>query len=441
MTDEKTTSPTNPENLHKLHLGRLVPPKGSPDPPTSLLINFQQLCHHGAILAQSGAGKSTLIGRLVEEILLKTTARVIVVDANGDFRKAHLVAGTDGKEGKVWTDQVSPPGDNFDRVEFEKQWRKLTKIYLAKLSQDDAAAELKRIVPCVTWNKLPLPWQMEVLDLELNRHPDEVAALYRVAKRLEDENDKNVLISPRRVSEEVSLLASTSTDINRLSKETAVRLQTRLQQTAKLDLWRDEADQADLPSSIKERPRLLVLDIPSVADPKAANILVAHFLEEVWNEVRRDWDKAVANPEEDQRRPTFLVVDEAHNFVPTEDPVEPLPLRISRSIQRIAAEGRKYGLFLLIATQRPPKVRQGFLSECENVCLLRLQSTIDRDIAINTWGLRQHKSQVKSIAEFDRGEGLLCGHWANRGVVHFNGANRRTKETGGNLSDDWIIER
>jgi hypothetical protein len=137
-----------------------------------------------------------------------------------------------------------------------------------------------------------------------------------------------------------------------------------------------------------------------------------------------------------------LVVDEAHNFVPADDPEDPHALRISQSIQRIAAEGRKYGFFLLLATQRPSKVRPGLLSECENICLLRLRSPIERGLAVDTWALgKEHKRTNAPLANLKQGEGLLCGSWADWKEIPFKGGGRRTRATGGNLSNGWIHDR
>src|ERR1035441_1150862 len=52
-----------------------------------ITIKPQELLHHMLIVGQSGSGKSFLIARLIEEILLRTQARVVVIDPNGDFRR------------------------------------------------------------------------------------------------------------------------------------------------------------------------------------------------------------------------------------------------------------------------------------------------------------------------------------------------------------------
>jgi hypothetical protein len=50
-------------------------------------IEPQSLLHHMLIVGQSGSGKSFLVARLIEEILLRTLARVVVIDPNGDFKQ------------------------------------------------------------------------------------------------------------------------------------------------------------------------------------------------------------------------------------------------------------------------------------------------------------------------------------------------------------------
>jgi len=428
----------------ELHLGYRDADKEQPP----LLIDFQKLRHHGAILAGSGAGKSTLIGRIVEEILLKTEARVVIIDTNGDFRKAHIVVGSD-EEGAVWKAQVPPQGETYHKRElFEERWRRLTKIHLTHAHNTEPTIGVEWSKPFLSWNKLPMQWQMDILKLELSHDPDEVAALYRVTQRLGGRTALKGPISPQTVRSELEAMTTTSTIINPAGEgRIDMKLQNRFQQVAELNIWRQEVDDVDLSywfqgRKHKSRRQLSIFDVPSISNSTSRNILVAFLLELLWGVAQKDWEDAVDHPDSDTRVPTFLVVDEAHNFVPTEDPMDPHALRISQSIQRIAAEGRKYGLFLLLATQRPSKVRPGLLSECENICLLRLRSPIERGLAVDTWALgKDHIKPNPPLANFEQGQGLLCGSWADWNEIPFRGGGRRTKATGGNLPPDWIHKR
>ena len=71
--------------------------------------------------------------------------------------------------------------------------------------------------------------------------------------------------------------------------------------------------------------------------------------------------------------PCLVVIDEAHNICPP-SPTTPLSrITTERAIQ-IAAEGRKYGLYLLVSTQRPNKVHENVVSQCDNLLLMRMNS-------------------------------------------------------------------
>ena len=58
-------------------------------------------------------------------------------------------------------------------------------------------------------------------------------------------------------------------------------------------------------------------------------------------------------------------------------PADPLTrLSAERAVQ-IAAEGRKYGLYLLSSTQQPHKVHENVVSQCDNLVLMRMNSQAD----------------------------------------------------------------
>ena len=74
-----------------------------------------------------------------------------------------------------------------------------------------------------------------------------------------------------------------------------------------------------------------------------------------------------------EREPVLIVVDEAHNVCPAR-PEDPLTAIATEHAVRIAGEGRKFGLYLLVSTQRPQKVHENVLSQCDNLLLMRMNS-------------------------------------------------------------------
>ena len=72
-----------------------------------------------------------------------------------------------------------------------------------------------------------------------------------------------------------------------------------------------------------------------------------------------------------RRQPCLIVIDEAHNVCPRQ-PADTVTALATNYASLIAAEGRKFGLYLLTSTQRPQKVHDEVLSQCDNLLLMRM---------------------------------------------------------------------
>ncbi|EHU5001880.1 helicase HerA-like domain-containing protein [Vibrio vulnificus] len=78
------------------------------------------------------------------------------------------------------------------------------------------------------------------------------------------------------------------------------------------------------------------------------------------------------------RHPIAMVCDEAHLYLPKKDGKNPIEKRAIESFEKIAKEGRKYGVALFIVSQRPSDVSTTILSQCNNVISLRLTNSEDQ---------------------------------------------------------------
>lgn len=110
----------------------------------------------------------------------------------------------------------------------------------------------------------------------------------------------------------------------------------------------------------------------------------------------------------DKRRPMALVCDEAHLYLPKKDGKNPVEQRAIENFEKIAKEGRKYGVALLIVSQRPSDVSATILSQCNNVIALRLtngddQATVKRLMPESLEGL------MDTLPILDIGEALVVG--------------------------------
>ena len=77
------------------------------------------------------------------------------------------------------------------------------------------------------------------------------------------------------------------------------------------------------------------------------------------------------------QRPVLLVCEEAHRYVPSDKTSSGQAVR--KVLERIAKEGRKYGVSLGLITQRPSDLAEGVLSQCGTIIAMRLNN--DRDQA------------------------------------------------------------
>lgn len=74
----------------------------------------------------------------------------------------------------------------------------------------------------------------------------------------------------------------------------------------------------------------------------------------------------------------LLLCEEAHRYVPADQSLGFVPTR--QAIARIAKEGRKYGAYLGVVTQRPGELDPTILSQCSTIFAMRLANEIDQQI-------------------------------------------------------------
>jgi len=104
--------------------------------------------------------------------------------------------------------------------------------------------------------------------------------------------------------------------------------------------------------------------------------------------------------------PILLVYEEAHKYVPNSELSKYRSSKIS--IERIAKEGRKYGVTLLLASQRPSEISETIFSQCNNFIAMRLTNPVDqgyvKKLLPDSLG-----SLIDKMTSFRQGEALLVG--------------------------------
>jgi hypothetical protein len=83
----------------------------------------------------------------------------------------------------------------------------------------------------------------------------------------------------------------------------------------------------------------------------------------------------------EKQRPVLLICEEAHRYVPADKTGNGQAVR--KILERIAKEGRKYGVALGLITQRPSDLAEGVLSQCGTIIAMRLNNDRDQQFVKN----------------------------------------------------------
>jgi len=104
--------------------------------------------------------------------------------------------------------------------------------------------------------------------------------------------------------------------------------------------------------------------------------------------------------------PVLLVCEEAHRYVPSDRSAQNGPVR--KILERIAKEGRKYGVSLGLVTQRPSDLAEGVLSQCGTIIAMRLNN--ERDQAFVKAAMPEGaRGFLDSIPALRNREAIICG--------------------------------
>lgn len=116
----------------------------------------------------------------------------------------------------------------------------------------------------------------------------------------------------------------------------------------------------------KKERQICIIDLNDASDEivELASAVVARL---VFDRMRR------ADPR--NAVPVHLILEEAHRYI-SEKPSR-FAIDAGITFQRIAKEGRKYGAFLIVASQRPSELSKTILSQCNNFIIHRIQNPDD----------------------------------------------------------------
>lgn len=483
-------------------------------------IPAETIANHTVIIAQSGSGKSYFLGRLIEEILLRTQARCIIFDTNGDFRRVQEI-----KDDNIWSSasynpekEIGELPHELTRNDFESNWKIIPKQIITGSKVRTHAPNLKLFnlwLPSTSVellvedldpkmrNELYLCHDYlqniaEVVSLQYELRSEKLDLLY-IAEKISEVSKSGItdtvkqdirsllkvddLIGPMQAKlksickdprELITLVGSHgimgiiaillfksvvgATDkildviaINYLDKkiEDAIGSLSYIHNSnalsyyfGKIHLYKTAGILSPYPTkSIQSQDKLVVVDLPSFKDKHSRLIAINTILNEELDRAKADWEKAMLlEPNQDNRVPTFIVLDEAHNLIPAE-PRNKIEEILLDQYRTISAEGRKYGLYLILISQRPDKLDPHVLSECENKALMKINTETVLQLIVKILGLENVSHRIlEKCLEFNKGRALIIGDWSKEKPQLLHCAARRTVEGGRNLRPEyWAV--
>lgn len=349
--------------------------------------------HHCAILGSTGSGKSGTVASILHSVLdhkiegNNISPNIVIIDPHGEYAKAF---GEKAKVYKAYNDAAISNNDSeLIKLPYwlmsSDEFRALIigKTEFEATSQNNIvyqALQYARLLGCGLIENLgedPLggtdyekPKIGKTQDDILNFDKDKPTPflLSEFIKHIEK-------VQGRKKGSDQNLAASDST---RQKIDSILRKIKVLRSNPQLSFLLDEynGNEPSLEVIInqfvgnKDGKKLMIIDISGlpneIAGPLTALISRLLFQYKVWQ--TRD---------EREKDPILFVCEEAHRYVPNHG--EAQYKEAQEAIRRIAKEGRKYGLGLMLVSQRPSDVESTVLSQCNSWIILRLTNSSDQE--------------------------------------------------------------
>lgn len=304
---------------------------------------------HFALLGSTGTGKSTTAALLLHRVIERLPhAHVVMLDPHGEYAAAFKdraeLFDVDNLELPYWLMTYDEHVEVFigrRTAETEVEADILARCLLAARQKSRLAADLGRVTV-----DTPIPYPMSELTQHLQAQmgkldkPDKLGPYLKLKSRIEE-----VKADPRYSFMFSGLLINDSFSpfLQRLLR---------------------------MPGGGKP---VSVIDLSGVPS-EIVNVVVAVL-------ARMMFDFAMWSAP-DSRRPVLLVCEEAHRYVPAERLDTWGSAR--KVMERIAKEGRKYGVSLGLVTQRPSDLSESVLSQCGTVMSLRMNNERDQAFVRST---------------------------------------------------------
>jgi DNA helicase HerA-like ATPase len=182
----------------------------------------------------------------------------------------------------------------------------------------------------------------------------------------------------------------------------------------------------------KKEKQVIILDLNSAED-EVVEIVSAVITRLIFNHLK--------NLGNDKRNkfPINLVLEEAHRYISID--TQRNSFRASYVFERVAKEGRKYGLFLLVSSQRPSELSRTVLSQCNNFIVHRIQNPDDLS-HIRQITPHISESTLKKLPSIPTQHALIFGSAVNIPTLYkVKNAHPLPLSDNNRVSDNWFVDK
>jgi len=184
---------------------------------------------------------------------------------------------------------------------------------------------------------------------------------------------------------------------------------------------------SDENSNVIKKQQILIIDLSSVEDDivEVVSCVVARIIYEAIKEIQPR-----------NSFPVNLILEEAHRYI-SNTPMGSF-LKANKIFELIAKEGRKFGMLLMVSSQRPSELSKTVLSQCSNFIVHRIQNPEDLS---HIRQITPHISDtiLKRMPSIPTQHALIFGHSVNLPTTFkVNEANPLPKSDNNKISENWF---
>ncbi|TDA69372.1 MAG: ATP-binding protein [Clostridia bacterium] len=380
---------------HSLEMGRYTIDENA----TAYLDGNKFFQRHASILGSTGSGKSWTVAAILEQAAKLPSANLIIFDLHGEYRELsyarHLRIPGPEELGKDDPSLLYLPYWLLNTEEMQAMF-----IDRSEFSAHNQVMAFQDTVVAEKEKTLEILKKEEVLNAFTLDSPIPFS-IQNVIAKLKELNEQMVPGAKPNTEKKGPFNGEFDRLIPRLNSKVSDKRYGFLFQSPESENQYDSM--ADMMKRLMDysgsKAQIKVIDFSEVpADILPVIVgLVARIIYQV-----QFWS------DRDKRKPMAFVCDEAHLYLPKKEGRNPVEQRAIENFEKIAKEGRKYGVALLVVSQRPSDVSATILSQCNNVIALRLtngddQATVRKLMPESLEGL------METLSILDIGEALVVG--------------------------------